>query len=672
MNVRAVLARSGWWVLAALALTACGKKHMHPVDAGGPDSGGPTTGHDSGAPDASAADAGLVFLPNSAGVPCAPETYGVVDYFDDGGEVPPPEVGDGGVRVFGICVETRRLAIDAQVNEKPVQGQVDVVLTAGAYQGELKASVDNFGHLDMRALKTRYDILNYHPDGIFPNHIGYQDFPAIDLTKDQSRTLDVKAYMVRGGARFATLPFVSQVFPPDVSLNARGIPGSQTVGTSSVGGTYEVNLMAGAFGLYLASPPPALGGTELLDYPIAPSMTLGQPTELDIDIAAAELEGSITINGQPIPDRMPGPDFQLEFTPTGALDPVARTYHDGDLANFHSLLPQGKYAVNLLFRDAPNRHLPAQVYNKQVSQTVDLSQGNATLNVDLKAFRVEGGILIDGRAPAPFPSYNWTLYMFGYGNPNEANTLLYYEVPLDTADFSLQVFPNVYFTFLYLDDHLAPDLAEGWYLIDKQYPVTKDTSLPIVVDTNLFDGKLLIDGQPPPPGKAAGVMTFTKRDEGFYYRTIVCNEDGTFRVRLPHGVYTMDFEIDRNTFPEYASGRVRMMVIDTTQGDVHANVTYDTVLVTGPIRVDGKPVPDSTPLEEVGMQLYRKLDGRDFVWGFNGGRSNYRMRLPEDDYGSYFEIKQDAFPNTAYGTAPFGAYVPAHVGDRPLVQTPVF
>ncbi len=668
MNVRSWAAASVLSV-CLLALSGCPKHHGLAPDASVPDAGKPTKPADAGMPDTTGDDGGLTFLPNSAGVPCPPEAYGVVDYYDDGGVVPPPEYGDGGMRVFGICVETRKLAIDAQLNEQPVKGNVDILLTSGGYEAELISAVDGFGHLDMRALKTRYDILNYHPDGIFPNHQGFQDFPAIDLTKNQSRTLDVKAFLLRGGARFATLPFIPQVFPPDVAFNARGIPGSQFVGTSSVGGTYEVNLMAGAFGLYLASPPAALGGTELLDYPVAPTLTLQGPTELDVDIATSELEGNITIDGKPIPDRLPGSDFQLEYTPSGGTNSVVRTYHDGNLSGFHSLIPQGKYAINLLFQDSPDRHLPAQIYNKQVAQTVDLSNGNATLNVDLKTYQVEGGILIDGRPPAPFPSYNWTLYLFGYGNTNESETLLYYEVPLDTADFQLRVFPNTYFAFLWLDDHFVQDLATGWYLIDRQYPVKQDTTLPISIDTAIFDGKLLVDGKPPPPGVAAGKMTFTKRTEGFYERTIVCNEDGTFRVRLPKGTYTMDFAIDRKTFPEYASGRVRMMVIDVSQGDVHANVNYDTVLVTGPIRLDGQPIPDSTPLEEVGLQLYRKLDGRDFVWGFNGGRSNYRLRLPEDDYGSYFQVNEGAYPDVAYGTAPFGAYVPAHVGDRPLPQT---
>ncbi|MFT3838544.1 MAG: hypothetical protein QM723_16320 [Myxococcaceae bacterium] len=655
------------WPILAVALLGCPKHEQTHPDSGKPDSGQPQPKPDSGVPDSGAPDAGLVFDPNAAGVPCPAESFGVQDYLDDGGLEALPDVSDGGMRVFGLCVETRTLNLTAQLNEAAVQGQVDVLFSSGGYQDELKTLVDPFGHVDIKVLKSRYDILNYHPDGIFPNHLGFQDFPAIDMTRNQARVLDVKSYLLRGGARFATLPFTPQVFPPDVSFSARGSPGSQAVGTSSVGGTYEVNLIGGEFDLFLGSPPAALGGTELLDYPVKTQMVLDQPTELDIDIPTSELEGNLTINGKPIPDRLPGSDYQLEYTPIGGTVPVVRSYHDGDLPNFHSLIPKGTWSVDLTFLESPNSLLPAQIYNLRVATALDLSQNN-TLDVDLTAYHVEGGILIDGHPPAPWPSYNWTMYLIGYGDTSLPTDFLYYEVPLITADFNLLVFPNVYFAYLYLDDHFAPDLAQGFYLIDRQYEVRHDTTMPIAINTAIFDGKLLIDGKPPPPGKAAGVMHFAKRTEGFYERTIVCNEDGTFRVRLPVGQYTMSFAIDHDTFPEYGSGFQRMLVVDTTMGDVHSDVNYNTVLLTGPIRLDGQPIPDIYPLEEVGLVMIRKSSGEVFTWGFNGGKSNYRLRLPEDDYTTYFEIKESAFPDIAYGTAPFGAYVPAHVRDIPLIQ----
>src|SRR4051812_33526371 len=110
-----------------------------------------------------------------------------------------------------------------------------------------------------------------------------------------------------------------------------------------------------------------------------------------------------------------GADFELNFTPGGEESVVATTHHEGGLASFHSLLPKGKYSINLSFDSVPDRHLPAQVFNRQIAQSVDLTS-NAQISKNFVTVPVEGGITIDGKSPTVNPGYNWVLYMYGYAS----------------------------------------------------------------------------------------------------------------------------------------------------------------------------------------------------------------------------------------------------------------
>jgi hypothetical protein len=604
-------------------------------------------------------DGGMFFPPGTAAEPCAADTYTMFDTTEDGGLLLASE--DGGPSVeFGVCVALRKLNAATRLNDQPAAGPVDLRFEAGDFSSEIQHLPDAFGRLDVRAMKGRYDVLKYHPSGIFLTHRGYQEFGPIDFTKDQQRELGVRSHLMRGGVTFATLPFISQHFPPDVAFHAPGLPPDQTVSTSSIGGGYEVSFIEGSFALYLSSPPTALGGTELLDFPLSDGLSFTGPTMFDVNLKTHELEGSLRIDGKPIPDRRPGDDFQLEFTTSGGTDPTVRTHHDGAVADFHSLVPEGKYGVSLRLESSPDRHLPSMVYNKQISSSVDLSAGNQKLDVALSTFVVEGGILIDGVPVKPTNAYNYTMYWYGFSGSVEPWSLSYYEVPLDSSTFSLQVFPGNYYVMLFIDSNFAPNMVEGWFTVNKYLQVQNSTVMPVEIDTSLYQGRLLIDGQPPPAGQLAGVLTFRSREGGFYEKKLFCAEDGSFEVRVPKGGYEVNFFIDRKTFPEHASGQQRMisrLELDSNQVlDLH----YDTVLVTGPMRVAGEVVPDSSALEETGMILHRTQDGRDFDWGFNGGRKNYRLRVPDGDYNLTYTIQKDTWDDVAWGSAPLGIKLGAH------------
>jgi hypothetical protein len=648
-------------VLAATLLAGCKPPVLPVPDAGEPDAGKPIKPMldlDAGPPKVQP-DAGLVYPASTAAEPCPAETFGEALEADggalmsDGGYVP--------TVTFGLCVGLRKLTATARLNDMPASGLVDFRFEAGSFSSELARLPDAFGRVDVRVMKGRYDILKYHPTNIFPTHLGFEEFGPIDLTKDVQRELAVRSHIMRGGVSYATLPFVSQSFPPDISFTANGLPPTQSVSATSIGGGYEVAMLEGAFALYLSSPPSALGGTELLKFPLSNSIQLYGPLMFDVNLKAHELEGQMLIDGKPIPDRRLGDDYQLDFTSTGEVEPTVRTHHDGAVADFHSLVPEGKYSVNLRLESAPDRHLPSIITNKQVAQSVDLSSGNRAMNINLLTHVVEGGIVIDGVPVKPNPAYNYTMYWYGFSGAVDPWSLLYFEIVLDTSTFELRVFPGNYYVMLYIDSNFAPDLVEGWFLVNKYFEVHADNAvMPIEVNTSLFQGHLYIDGVPPPQGAPAGELVFRGRDDGYFYKKITCAEDGQFQVRIPKGSYEVMFYIDRKTFPEYATGRQRMISRLEMENDQVLDLYYDTVLMQGPMRVGGEVVPDTTALEETGLTMVRQQDGRTFEWGFNGGTPNYRLRIPEGDYELTYTIARDVWPDVAWGSAAMGIKLPAH------------
>jgi hypothetical protein len=325
------------------------------------------------------------------------------------------------------------------------------------------------------------------------------------------------------------------------------------------------------------------------------------------------------------------------------------------MPGFHSLVPKNKYSVKLRLESTPDLHLPSQIYNKQVTQEVDLNQ-DATLNVALNTFVWEGALTVDGVPVAPQPGYNWTLYMYGRGTVQEPWSLLYFDVPLVGAGYSLDVFPGLYYAALLIDDHFSEGLVEGWYQVEENLVVDKNLTRPIDIETSRFSGKILIDGKPPPAGELAGLVSFRGRDQGFYTRRVRTADDGSFVMRVPKGLYDIYFAIDPDTYPEYASGRVMVIgALDLKSSDQDYDIIYNTKLVSGPLRVGGEVVKDTLQGgDEVGLRMERQGDRARFVWGFPGGTNNYRMRIPLGDYEMNFTIERDGIPGVAWGYGPMG------------------
>jgi hypothetical protein len=382
------------------------------------------------------------------------------------------------------------------------------------------------------------------------------------------------------------------------------------------------------------------------------------------------LEASVTIDGQPLADARPGADFTVTYTRPGDTTATIISHHEGGFPNFTALVPKGQYGTTLDFQGLPNRTLPSRIFGKAL-QPVDLRQ-DATFAVDYPMRNIEGGIVIDGIPARPNPNYNFQLYMFGIAGATAGSSFLLYEVPLDTASFRLKAFPGNYFTVLSLDDGLSDDLASGYWVVDRYFQLQTDRAMPISLDTARFNGRITIDGQVPPGGQKVGRFAFRNRamqgQYSWFFKNVVPAEDGSFSVKLPRGEYEVYFTINSETYPTYAEGRQLIFSRVPLDQDQTYDINYETIELSGPLRVGGEVVRDTLGGAEVGVRLQRQQDFQDFTWRFYGGQDNYVLRVPKGSYALDFLIYEGGIDGVAWGNAPMGFKVNVDQPGQPFMN----
>lgn len=603
-------------------------------------------------------DAGEVIPEWVAGEPCPPESFGRL-VLEDGGVEDTP---DGAV-VFGLCASLRTVSGQALLDGRPAAG-FKLEFKGGNVRSEYERLLPPSGQYEVKVLRSNYDIFYYQPAGVFLTHEGQIDYGRLDLRESQTRRLEGRTHTLAGAALFGGLPFTPTRAPNDTGLETYGasrlgFAAAQRVSTQSAAGSYELKLLEGQFAVFLNAPPSALYGTELRRFMAYPrQLVFDRDQSLDLDIPTSTLEGEVLLDGQPLPDRRPGTDFSLQYTIPGEREATVLTHHEGGYRTITGMVPKAEYNVTLSFVGAPDKTYPSEISNVSLVGAIDLRL-DRRLTANMGTVPIEGSISIDGVPVSPKPSYNWNLFMYGFAGMATTQNFLEYRVPLDSASFQIRAFAGNYFTVLQLSDEFADDLVDGWFVVDRFKQVQGPTGMPIDIKTGTYTGRVLIDGKPPPPNISVGAFWFANRApeyrNSFFRRNVVTGEDGQFRVRLPVGVYEVYFLIDRDVYPEYAAGQrlVNAQLLVEQGLAVNDDLLYDTVLVTGPLRVGGQVVPKVLGGEEIGVRMER-FDGRIFSMGFNGGSPNYRMRVPPGDYKVDFVVNPRGVEGVAWGQAPLG------------------
>ncbi|MBM4377716.1 MAG: hypothetical protein FJ086_00180 [Deltaproteobacteria bacterium] len=555
---------------------------------------------------------------------------------------------------FPVCVALRQVSGTAALSGAPVGQTVSWTLKTSDYSSQYVDSPQD-GGWSFRALRSPYDDFTWHPVEIFPTHDGPLSTGPMPLLTDQSRDLATAAWEVSGTTRFGGAPWLPSTNPRDFTLGAASPAYSQSASATTADGGYAVRLVEGTYGLAVSMPKEALGTTAINGYPLPLPLQLDQPATVDVDLPASLLEGTLTVDNQQLPDRIPGgPDFTLEYERTG--QPVALSAHEATAGNLRAVLPQDTYAVNLLLPDAVDRHLPSYLEHFRLTPSLSLAQ-DQYVQFPLSTFRWEGAILLDGQPVPALPGTLWTMYAYGYWSNARPWFVSYYTVPADVPSFLLRLFPSTYYLLLWLDEGFHPDLAAGWFLVDAYKQVTQDFSQVVDVETREFTGTLTIDGQPATSPLTVGTLTFQNSEDS--YRKRIETRDGTFRVRVPKGTYDVFFTIDADAYPGYAVGRTLVASSVDLAADATRALAYDTVRISGPVQLSGAVVPNALPAgAELTLKLYPLSYPFSFTATLEGGTGAYAFRIPPGVYDVDVVLAEGVLPKTAWGRAPYAVAWP--------------
>lgn len=638
-------------LISALAGCQCGPD-LGPGEDGGVDAG---SKYDAGKPP-DKPDASAQGIPPEdwnhlyAAEPCPADVFST----PDGGW---SYVNDAGVFRFGICIQLHTLTASAFLDGQPETQPIETHFIGAGFESQIKLAPDSTGLLAIKVMRQKYDLLHHQPGGVWPNFKGYLEHGYTDMTKDQTRDFSAFSHTLRGGVHFGGLPFVPNTFPQDVWFNGFGEPAWQMSMVSSAGGSYELKLLEGDFGLYLSTPAVSLYGTELRDFNVRPgqNVSLYADTELDIDIPTSVLEATVTLDGKPVPDARPGPDFSLSYARSGDSTTSVISHHEGGTANITSLVPKARYGISLDFDGVADRTYPKTISGLTAGAGIDLTSDN-TFNVDFPMLPIEGGILIDGVPPPGNPFITLDMFMFARADDTSGHGFLFYSIPFNSASFNIRAPKDLYFVVVKLDASLAPSLASGYWVVQRYFEHYQADTMPISINTSRLTGRIKVDGQLPATNRATGTLYFQNRAlEGqwsWFQAGVTPSEDGSYEVRLPKGLYTVYFELDPGAYPTYASGRWLVADLVDLSEDAQFDINYNTVELSGPLRVGGQPVADVGPGYEVGMYFqYRRAR---LMWQFPGGTDEYTVRIPAEDYEMSFFINENAIDGVAWGEAPMG------------------
>jgi len=222
----------------------------------------------------------------------------------------------------------------------------------------------------------------------------------VSLTTTGSLDLDVKSVMVNGtvtlnGAAFPSGSNGSIAFAPSGTKTSSG------VALDGIG-HYALTLVAGTYDVSYGGDPSSCGNGQVPTAPcnggpIKTNVGLTTNGELDVDVSAVRVTGTVTLNEQPFPSPTGYERVVFASSDQSLSDAVAYLDSDGTYA---TMILAGKYdvAYGAGSSDCSNAQAPCNGGVLKPNMTFSTT---GTLDLDVKAVTVSGTVTLNGQ---PIPS----------------------------------------------------------------------------------------------------------------------------------------------------------------------------------------------------------------------------------------------------------------------------
>ena len=454
----------------------------------------------------------------------------------------------------------------------------------------------------------------------------------LQLTSSGSASWDLQPIVVSGAATLngGALPSGADGKGNLVFTSADGGQVDTGVNSASLS-SYRLVLLPGVYAVGYKSRLPAAcsagAGLPCIDGPLRPNLNLSSSGSVAIDIATANLSGTIQVGGSAVvmADQGRG-SLILTLRGGGSVSTLASPSGTG-LATYALTVLKGTYDVSFapnLFNNDCTSSVPCISGPVQSALVV---QSDGAVPFDVPVLTVQGAITINGKTPANTEGGRLRFTLAG-GGQVETNLGLR---RLDS--YALKLLPGSYTVSFINGFGCAASPAEAPCnsgVLKAGLALTTSGEVPFDVQSVTISGQLTVNGQA--SGSTAGEAVFVPAAAGG--GSVGTGVVGSYSVRLLPGVYALDYRpiapgcVAAGTWP-CVGGRLRSGLILTSSGAVNQDIAMFSV--SGQVTLDGAPMPSSN-LERGQLQFSAPGGvGSTSAFGLSGAVS-YQMRLLSGSY----------------------------------------
>lgn len=342
-----------------------------------------------------------------------------------------------------------------------------------------------------------------------------------------------------------------------------------------------------------------------------------QVSSIEIKVPKINLQGSVRegihniANAQLMIERYE--DANAEDPTEGFSIPVNK------LGKFEYRLPDGKYRIGSLVEE--NRETPVNVpFTIENTKLMQEGKPVTSLTVNLPPVTFTGRLTEQGK------QIEGELYVSSVSGNQDIEYSAY---PNADSEFSLRLTDGMYrvdFVYLYADNENVPmslefEMKDGKIYVDGQLKNMLDIEVPpVTLHGVVYDGDQLIH-----EGEVA--ITSGEGEEQSYYWKML-NENGTFTLRLPDGVYNVDEVYDGQGTPaklnkpfEIRNGKLFVGGQLKETLDIHLP----------PVTLQGMLIENGAPL--LGDIVIGSVENsQEPYWGSTEEEGIFKFRLPDGKY----------------------------------------